>query len=146
MKNAEEILANEMDCKPGELGNLRTLITHKVDKNKILKAMEAFGKMRLEEARQDAVRKHVVKNTSAQTNHFLRTMSESLNEKDSKKQCSNTMEWIKRVIDSCNNTIHFDYAQVLVDLFKEKCTDEEEKIEIQDYFNVAFNEVHFVIK
>src|ERR1700744_482333 len=142
MKNAEEILANEFDCRPGELGDLRTLISHKVNKSKIIKAMEAFGKMRLEEARQDAFRSHIVKNTTPSTTHFLRTMNESLDQNDNKKQCNNTMEWIKRVIDSCNNTIHFDYAQVLVDLFKEKCTDEREKLEIQDYFNVAFNEVH----
>jgi uncharacterized FlaG/YvyC family protein len=142
MKNAEEILANEFDCRTGDL---RTL-TRKADKSKIIKAMEAFGKMRVEEVRQNAIRNHIVKSTASNTNHFLRTMSESLDEKDNKRQCNNTMEWIKRVIDSCNNTIHFDYAQVLVDLFKEKCTDELEKIEIQDYFNVAFNEVHFVIK
>ncbi len=139
MKNAEEILANEFDCRTSDV---RTL-TRKADKSKIIKAMEAFGKMRVEEVRQNAIRNHIVKSTAANTNHFLRTMSESLTDK---KQCNNTMEWIKRVIDSCNNTIHFDYAQVLVDLFKEKCTDELEKIEIQDYFNVAFNEVHFVIK
>jgi hypothetical protein len=146
MKNAEEILASEMDCKPGELTDLRTLITHKVDKNKILKAMEAFSRAKLEEARQDAVRKHIVKNTTPHTTHFLRTMSESMTEEDNRKHCNSTMEWLKRVIDSCNNTIHFDYAQVLVDLFKEKCNDESDKLEIQDYYNIAFNEVHFVIK
>lgn len=144
MKNAEEILANEFDCRTADLSTL----TRKTDKSKIIKAMEAFGKMRLEEARQTAHRRYVVKGNATSANHFIRTMNESLVQRDNKKQYNHThtMEWIKRVIDSCNNTIHFDYAQVLVDLFKEKCTDEVEKIEIQDYFNVAFNEVHFVIK
>jgi hypothetical protein len=141
MKNAEEILANEFNCKPGDL---RTLINAKIDKSKIIKAMEAFGKFRLDEARQDAIRSNAVKVATTVTPHqFIRTVAESLNEE---KQCNNTLEWIKRVIDSCNNTIHFEYAQVLVDLFKEKCTDELEKLEIQDYYNIAFNEVHFVIK
>jgi hypothetical protein len=142
MKNAEEILASEFDCKPDDL---RSLITRKVDKSKIIKAMETFGKMRLDEARQVAVRESVAKVT-ASTNQFIRTMNESLKENDDRKQGSSTMEWIKRVIDSCNNTIHFEYAQVLVDLFKEKSNDELEKLEIQDYYNVAFNEVHFVIR
>jgi hypothetical protein len=145
MKNAEEILANEIDCKPGELSNLRTLIHHKVDKSKILKAMEAFGKMKFEEARHDAIRAKVVSLNTASTNQFIRTMNESLIEKE-KRQGNSTMEWLKRVIDSCNNTIHFEYAQVLVDLFKEKSNDELEKLEIQDYYNIAFNEVHFVIR
>jgi hypothetical protein len=140
MKNAEEILAKEFDCKPGDL---RTLITRKVDKSKIIKAMEAFGKQRLDEARQDAIRSNAVRIATTATPHqFIRAVNDSLNE----RQCNNTLEWIKRVIDSCNNTIHFEYAQVLVDLFKEKCTDESEKLEIQDYYNIAFNEVHFVIK
>jgi hypothetical protein len=143
MKNAEEILANEINCKPGELTNLRTLINHKVDKSTIIKAMEAFGKMRLEEARQDAIRANVVKVNTAATNQFIRTMNESLSEK---RHSNSTMEWLKRVIDSCNNTIHFEYAQVLVDLFKEKSNNELEKLEIQDYYNIAFNEVHFVIR
>ncbi|HTB51710.1 MAG TPA: hypothetical protein VK718_02960 [Ferruginibacter sp.] len=147
MKNAEEILANEFDCKPADLGNLHNLITHKINKSKIIHAMEAFGKLKFEEARQDAVRTNVVKRTKTTTaHHFIRTMNESLLQSDDKKQCNDTMEWIKRVIDSCNNTIHFEYAQVLVDLFKEKCQDELEKLEIQDYYNLAFNEVHFVIK
>ena len=143
MKNAEEILANEINCQPDELSNLRTLINHKVDKSTIIKAMEAFGKMRLEEARQDAVRQNVVKVNKVTTHQFIRTMNESLTEK---KHSNSTMEWLKRVIDSCNNTIHFEYAQVLVDLFKEKSNDELEKLEIQDYYNIAFNEVHFVIR
>src|ERR1700733_3737716 len=131
MKNAEEILANEFDCKTADLITL----TRKADKSKIIKAMEAFGKQRIEEARQDAVRAHIhiLKGKPASAHQFIRTMNESLHEKNEKRQGNNTMEWLKRVIDSCNNTIHFEYAQVLVDLFKEKSNDELEKLEIQDY-------------
>jgi hypothetical protein len=140
MKNAEEILANEFDCRTTDLNTL----TPKADKSKILKAMEAFGKQRVEEARQNAHRRYIVRGNASTANHFIRTMNESLIE--NKKHDNSTMEWLKRVIDSCNNTIHFEYAQVLVDLFKEKSNDELEKLEIQDYYNIAFNEVHFVIR
>jgi len=142
MKNAEEILANEFDCRTADLNTL----TPKADKSKILKAMEAFGKQRVEEARQNAHRRYIVRGNVTTANHFIRTMNESLIHGEERKQDNNTMEWLKRVIDSCNNTIHFEYAQVLVDLFKEKSNDEMEKLEIQDYYNIAFNEVHFVIR
>lgn len=56
-----------------------------------------------------------------------------------------TKNWVRRVISSCNNSIHFDYAQVIVDLYKEK-TSEEEGVEMQQFFNEQYNLVHHIIK
>jgi hypothetical protein len=54
--------------------------------------------------------------------------------------------WIKRIIDSCENTFHFEGAQVLINKFKEICDNEKQWVEVQDYFNLKYNGVHAVIK
>jgi hypothetical protein len=53
--------------------------------------------------------------------------------------------WIKRIIDSCENTFHFEGAQVLINKFKKICKKESDWIEVQDYFNVKYNKVHGII-
>lgn len=58
---------------------------------------------------------------------------------------SRTIEWLEKVIDSCNNTIHFKYTQGLLDRFIEQNENEEENVSLQDYFNQAYNDKHFII-
>jgi hypothetical protein len=53
--------------------------------------------------------------------------------------------WIKRIIDSCENTFHFEGAQIVINKFKEICDDEDEWIELQDYLNSKYNQVHGII-
>ena len=54
--------------------------------------------------------------------------------------------WLKKIIDSCENTFHFEGAQILIDKFEEICKNEADLIEVQDYFHLKYNEVHGVIK
>jgi len=53
--------------------------------------------------------------------------------------------WLKRIIDSCDNTFHFEGAQILINKFKELCKKEDDWIEIQDYFNEKYNYMHGII-
>ena len=54
--------------------------------------------------------------------------------------------WLKKIIDSCDNTFHFEGAQILIKKFKEISTNENDLIEVQDDYNVKYNKVHGVIK
>jgi hypothetical protein len=54
--------------------------------------------------------------------------------------------WIKRIIDSCDNTFHFEGAQVLINKFKEICKKESDWVEVQDYLNLKYNNIHGIIK
>jgi len=54
-------------------------------------------------------------------------------------------DWLKRIIDSCDNTFHFEGAQILINKFKEICKKESEWIEVQDYYNIKYNKVHGII-
>ena len=53
--------------------------------------------------------------------------------------------WIKKIIDSCENTFHFEGAQVIIEKFKKICEKEDQWIEIQDYYNLKYNQVHGII-
>jgi len=55
-------------------------------------------------------------------------------------------KWLKKIIDSCDNTFHFEGAQILIKKFKEISTNENDLIEVQDDYNVKYNKVHGVIK
>jgi hypothetical protein len=52
---------------------------------------------------------------------------------------SEPLVWIKKIIDSCENTFHFEGAQVIMDKFKEICEDERQWVEIEDYFSLKYN-------
>ena len=54
--------------------------------------------------------------------------------------------WLKKIIDSCENTFHFEGAQILIDKFKEICKKESDLVDVQDYFNLKYNKVHGVIR
>ena len=54
--------------------------------------------------------------------------------------------WIKRIIDSCENTFHFEGAQIVINKFKEICDKESQWIDIQDYLNQKYNKKHGIIK
>jgi hypothetical protein len=54
--------------------------------------------------------------------------------------------WLKKIIDSCDNTFHFEGAQVLINKFKEINNNETDLVEVQDYLNRKFNERHGIIK
>ena len=54
--------------------------------------------------------------------------------------------WLKKIIDSCENTFHFEGAQILIDKFEEINKSEADLIEVQDYFNLKYNKVHGVIR
>ena len=56
------------------------------------------------------------------------------------------MHWLKKIIDSYDNTFHFEGAQILIDKFKEINNNEADLVEVQDYFNLKYNKVHGVIK
>jgi hypothetical protein len=142
MKSAEEILANEFNCSVDEL---QLTIQLNPDKDKILNAMNAFSKYKVAQSRHNAVRKSIVKSSST-WHRPLMPLDDPFGYKEDSSESRATKDWLKKVINSCTNTIHFEYAQVLVDLFKEKCKHEDEYIEVQDYYNHAFNAVHFVIK
>jgi len=53
--------------------------------------------------------------------------------------------WLKKIIDSCENTFHFEGAQILIDKFEEICRNEADLIEVQDYFMLKYNEVHGIV-
>jgi len=55
------------------------------------------------------------------------------------------MNWLKKIIDSCENTFHFEGAQILIDKFEEICKKKSDLVEVQDYFNLKYNEVHGII-
>ena len=54
--------------------------------------------------------------------------------------------WLKKIIDNCENTFHFEGAQILIDKFKEICKKKSDIVDVQDYFNGKYNEVHGVIR
>ena len=66
--------------------------------------------------------------------------------KTSQHNIKEIQTWIKRIIDSCDNTFHFEGAQVIINKFKEICKKESEWVEVQDYFNEKYNKVHGIIK
>jgi hypothetical protein len=53
--------------------------------------------------------------------------------------------WIERVIDSCNNSFHFEVAQTMIYKFNGLCKYESQRVELQDYFNIKFNAVHGIL-
>lgn len=55
-------------------------------------------------------------------------------------------KWIMNIIESCTHTVHLTYTQVLVDLYKDKCENESDAIEIQDCINQKYNHIHSIIK
>ena len=54
--------------------------------------------------------------------------------------------WIKRIIDSFENTFHFEGAQIVINKFKEICDKESQWIDLQDYLNQKYNKTHGIIK
>jgi len=65
--------------------------------------------------------------------------------KTSQHNIKEIQTWIKRIIDSCDNTFHFEGAQVIINKFKEICKKESEWVEVQDYFNEKYNTMHGII-
>jgi hypothetical protein len=58
---------------------------------------------------------------------------------------SELLVWIKKIIDSCENTFHFEGTQVIITKFKEICDDEKQCVEVEDYFSLKYNEVHGIM-
>jgi len=58
---------------------------------------------------------------------------------------SDIQEWIERVIDSCNNTFHFEVVQIMIYKFNALCKNESQRVELQDYFNIKYNSVHGIL-
>ena len=54
--------------------------------------------------------------------------------------------WLKKIIDSCDNTFHFEGAQILINKFQEICEEKSDLVEVQDYFHIKYNKVHGVIR
>jgi len=54
--------------------------------------------------------------------------------------------WLKKIIDSYDNTFHFEGAQILIGKFEKICKRESDLVEVQDYLNRKFNERHGIIK
>ena len=63
----------------------------------------------------------------------------------SEHNLSEIQDWIKKIIDSCENTFHFEGAQVIINKFKEICDKESQWIELEDYYSVKYNKVHGII-
>ena len=59
---------------------------------------------------------------------------------------SELLVWIKKIIDSCENTFHFEGAQIVINKFKEICDKESQWVDIQDYLNQKYNKKHGIIK
>lgn len=53
--------------------------------------------------------------------------------------------WILKIVASCNNTIHCEYTHNLIELYKEKCENESDYIEVQDALNIQYNKIHSII-
>lgn len=58
----------------------------------------------------------------------------------------NIKEWIKKVIESCQHTIHLDYAKVLVHIYEDQCGNESDIIEVKDFLNQKYNHIHSIIQ
>lgn len=50
--------------------------------------------------------------------------------------------WLKKVIDSCSNTVHFLYAEKLVELYKAQTDNEDDIHDIEMYFTDHYNAIH----
>lgn len=60
-----------------------------------------------------------------------------------KKDQQECYTWIQNIIDSCNNTFHFEGADRLIDLYQDQFKDDESttllKLQRQNHFNAVHN-------
>lgn len=62
---------------------------------------------------------------------------------ETKEELSRDPEvWLKKVILSCTNTIHFKYAEKLVNLYKDQTDNEDDIHDIEMYYTDHYNAVH----
>lgn len=54
--------------------------------------------------------------------------------------------WIMAIIDSCNNTFHFECVDRLIDLYAEKHNNAMLSLALLKQREVHFNNVHSIIK
>ncbi|MGH2647930.1 MAG: hypothetical protein ACRDE8_10200 [Ginsengibacter sp.] len=55
-----------------------------------------------------------------------------------------TYMWLFNIVESCNNTFHFDCADVLITLFKIKYGDSERVSELADLRQTKWNAIHAI--
>ena len=54
--------------------------------------------------------------------------------------------WLKKIIDSCDTTFHFEGAQILIGKFEKICKRESDLVEVQGYFKVKNYKIHSIIR
>lgn len=62
-----------------------------------------------------------------------------------KKEQQECYVWIQNIIDSCNNTFHFDGAKNLIVLYSEKFKDPNTTAELMLQYGRHFNNIHNIL-
>ena len=57
----------------------------------------------------------------------------------------NIYEWIKKIIETCNNTFHFEGVDRLIELYYEKYQDETSKDTLQILRQSKWNQIHDIL-
>lgn len=54
-------------------------------------------------------------------------------------------EWIKKIIDTCNNNFHFEAVDKLIELYFDRFGDEQKKSELEILRSNKWNEIHLTL-
>jgi hypothetical protein len=54
-------------------------------------------------------------------------------------------DWIKKIIETCNNNFHFEAVDKLIDLYYERFEDEQKKTELLILRTDKWNEIHLTL-
>jgi hypothetical protein len=57
----------------------------------------------------------------------------------------NIYDWIKKIIETCNNDFHFESVDRLIELFYEKYLDGEMRTELNIVRQNKWNEIHNIL-
>lgn len=57
----------------------------------------------------------------------------------------NIYDWIKKIIETCNNDFHFESVDRLIELFYEKYLDGEMRSELNIVRQNKWNEIHNIL-
>ena len=59
---------------------------------------------------------------------------------------NHVFEWIKKIIETCNNDFHFEAVDKLIELFNDKFNDEDSLIELRLMKEQKWNDIHGILK
>lgn len=62
-----------------------------------------------------------------------------------KTEKDSIFDWISKIIESSNNTFHFEAVDRLIDLFYEKFQDDKAKTELYVYRQTKWESIHDIL-